>query len=132
MMKLIKLAGLSMVMFLTFTVMAKAQNGGGGGGADRAAQYRQMLKDSVQLTDVQIDSVTAVQQDLRPQRRAIFQDQSLSQDDRTAKMKALNDQAAARYKNFLTADQITKLQAIQDRQMARMRNRGGGGGGGQQ
>ena len=107
---------------------ASAQNGGGGG--DRMAQYRQMLKDSVQLTDVQIDSVMAVQQDLRPQQRAIFQDQSLSQDDKQAKIKALNDQAAARYAKFLSADQVTKLQAIQDRMRARMRQRQGGGGGG--
>jgi hypothetical protein len=94
------------------------------------AQMRQSLKDSIGLSDTQIDSVMAVQQDLRPQRRAIFQDQSLSQDDRNAKMKALNDAATARYKNFLTPDQISKLQAYQQRQMDRMRQRQGGGGGG--
>lgn len=122
------LAGLSVVILSVCAMSASAQNGGGGG--DRMAQYRQMLKDSVQLTDVQIDSVMAVQQDLRPQQRAIFQDQSLSQDDKQAKIKALNDQAAARYAKFLSADQVTKLQAIQDRMRARMRQRQGGGGGG--
>ncbi len=91
------------------------------------AQYRQMLKDSVQLNDTQIDSVMAVRQDMRPQMRAIFQDQSLSQDDKQAKMKAINDAASARYAKFMTADQVAKLQAMQERMMARMRNRGGGG-----
>jgi hypothetical protein len=123
------LAGLTvMLMSCALCFTASAQNGGGGG--DRMAQMRQSLKDSIGLSDTQIDSVMAVQQDLRPQRRAIFQDQSLSQDDRQAKMKALNDAAAARYKNFLTADQIAKLQAYQQRQMDRMRQRQGGGGGG--
>ena len=121
------LAGLSVVILSALSLSASAQQGGGGG--DRMAQYRQMLKDSLQLNDTQIDSVMAVQQDLRPQRRAIFQDQSLSQDDKQAKMKALNDQAAARYAKFLTPDQVTKLQAMQDRQMARMRQRQQGGGG---
>jgi len=118
------LAGI--VILSSLVLSASAQNGGGGG-ADRMAQYRQMLKDSLQLTDVQCDSVQAVQQDLRPQMRAIFQDQSLSQDDKTAKMKDLNAQAAARYAKFLSPDQVTKLQAMQDRMRARMRQRQGGG-----
>jgi hypothetical protein len=119
------IAGLSVLILSVCALSASAQNGGGGG--DRMAQYRQMLKDSVQLNDTQIDSVMAVRQDMRPQMRAIFQDQSLSQDDKQAKMKAINDAASARYAKFMTADQVAKLQAMQERMMARMRNRGGGG-----
>ena len=122
------LAGLTVLILSVCAVSANAQNGGGGGGNQE--RMRQMYKDSLQLTDVQIDSVTAVQQDLRPQMRAIFQDQSMSQDDKQAKLKALNDQAAARESKFLSADQLAKLQAMQDRMRARMRNRQGGGGGG--
>jgi hypothetical protein len=121
------IVGLFAVALVAFGLSASAQNGGGGG--DRMAQYRQMLKDSVQLTDVQCDSVMAVQQDLRPQMRAIYQDQSMSQDDKQAKLKALNDAAAARYSKFLSADQVTKLQAFQERMRARMRQRQAGGGG---
>ena len=119
------LAGLTVLILSVCAVSANAQNGGGGG----QERMRQMYKDSLQLTDVQIDSVTAVQQDLRPQMRAIFQDQSMSQDDKAAKLKALNDQAAARESKFLSADQLAKLQAMQERMRARMRNRQGGGGG---
>ena len=122
------LAGLTVLILSVCAVSANAQNGGGGGGMER---MRQMYKDSLQLTDVQIDSVMAVNQDFRPQMRAIFQDQSLSQDDKTAKMKALNDQITARESKFLSADQLTKLQAMTDRMRRnRMRQGGGGGGGG--
>jgi len=123
------LAVLTVVFLSAVSISASAQNGGGGGGGDRMAQYRQMLKDSVQLTDVQADSVMAIQQEFRPQMRTIFQDQSLSQDDKQAKLKGLNDQIAAREQKFLTADQVQKLADIQARMRARMRNRQGGGGG---
>lgn len=122
-------AALSVVLFSVLTLTVSAQNGGGGG--DRMAQYRQMLKDSLQCTDVQCDSVMAVRQEFRPQMMAIFQDQSMSQDDKQAKMKALTDQANARYAKFLTPDQMAKFQAMQERMRARMRSRQGGGGGGQ-
>ncbi|TDW97399.1 hypothetical protein [Dinghuibacter silviterrae] len=122
------IAALSVLILSVCALTASAQNGGGGG--DRMAQYRQMLKDSVQLSDTQIDSVMAIRQEMRPQMRDIFQDQSLSQDDKMAKMKALNQQADARYAKFLTADQIAKLDAMQQRMMGRMRQRQQGGGGG--
>lgn len=127
--KKLMIAGLSFIMMVAFTVKASAQYGGGGGG-DRQARMKQMLKDSVGLNDTQIDSVTAIQQEQRPQMRDIFQDQSLSQDDKMTKLKALQDAAAARYAKFMTPDQIAKLQAMQQRMRARMGNRGGGGGNG--
>jgi hypothetical protein len=120
------LAGSLMVFLSALSLSSSAQNGGGG---NRTAQYQQMLKDSVGLSDVQADSVMAVRKDLQPQMRAIFTDQSLSREDKMAKMKTLNDQVTARYSKFLSAAQIQKLQGIQQRQMARMRNRQGGGGG---
>lgn len=121
------IAALSVVFLSALALTASAQNGGGG---DRMAQYRQMLKDSVQLNDAQCDSVMAIRQEMGPQMRAIFQDQTMSQDDKQAKLKALNEQANARYAKFMTPDQLAKLQAMQERMRARMRNRQGGGGGG--
>ena len=109
------------IALTVFSVSSFAQPGGGG------ERMKQMLKDSLQLTDVQIDSVTAVRQQFQPQMRDIFMDQSLSPDDKKAKLADLNTQMKARYKGFLTADQIEKLEAIQQRMRERMmRNRGGG------
>jgi hypothetical protein len=125
-MKITHLLAGSMIVFLSaLSFSSSAQTGGGG--ADRMARYNQMLKDSVGLTDVQIDSVQAVRKDFQPQMRAIFQDQSLSQDDKMAKMKGLQTQIDARYASFLTADQVQKLDAMQQRMMSRRRQGGGGG-----
>ena len=44
----------------------------------------------LKMTDVQADSVVSISMSYMPQRRAIFQDQSLSQDDKQAKMKDNN------------------------------------------
>lgn len=127
-MKITHLLAGSMIVFLSaLSFSSSAQTGGGGGGADRMARYNQMLKDSVGLTDIQIDSVQAVRKDFQPQMRAIFQDQSLSQDDKMVKMKDLQTQINTRYANFLTADQVQKLDAMQQRMMARRRQGGGGG-----
>lgn len=108
------------VAFSLLCVTTFAQNGNG----DR---YKQMLKDSLQLTDVQIDTVMAVRQVFQPQMREIFMDQSLSADDKSTKLADLNSQMSARLKPALSDDQIQRLQAIQQRMRDRMRNRGGGG-----
>lgn len=112
-----------MVIAMTvFSASSFAQGGGGGG-----ERFKQMLKDSLSFTDVQIDTVMAVRQAYQPQMRDIFMDQSMSADDKKAKLADINLQMRARLKGTLTDDQITKLEALQQRQRERMmRNRGGG------
>jgi hypothetical protein len=114
-----------MVFLSTLSLSSSAQTGGGG---NRMAQQQQMLKDSVGLNDTQIDSVQSVRKEFSPQMRAIFTDQSLSQDDKMAKMKTIQTQIDARYSKFMTADQVQKMDAMQQRMMARRRQGGGGGG----
>jgi len=116
-----------MVLALTVCTISSFAQGGNGGGAERR---KQMLKDSLGLTDVQVDSVTAVTQEFGAQRRDIFMDQSMSADDKKAKLADINAKIKARLKGTLTDDQIAKWEALQQRQMERMRNRGGGGGSG--
>ncbi len=111
------------IALTVFSVSSFAQQGGGGGGAER---MKQMYKDSLGLTDVQIDSMTAVRQAFQPQMMALRQDQSMSQEDKQTQMTAIQTQMKARYKNFLTADQIAKLDAMMQRMRGGMR-RGGGG-----
>ena len=115
----------SMAVALTvFSLSCLAQPGGG-------ERMKQMMKDSLQLNDVQVDSVTAVRQQFAPQMRDIFMDQSATPEEKRAKLAVLTAQVRARYKAFLSDDQIAKLEAMQQRMRGQMR-RGGGGGGGNQ
>jgi hypothetical protein len=117
------------VLFLSIVIVfcvaqASAQNRG----AEMQAKRIQMLKDSLQLTDVQVDSVNAVDKDFMPQQREIFMDQSMSREDKMAKLQDLNAAKKLRYKNFLTDDQIAKLTAMEQRMREQMRKQRGGGG----
>ena len=96
--------------------------------ATRAAAMKQRLKDELKFTDLQADSVTAIQQEFRPQMRAIFQDQSLSQDEKQAKLGALGDQADKRIQPILGDDLFKKYKAWRE---ANRPQRGGGGRGNQ-
>jgi hypothetical protein len=93
------------VVFAVFSVSSLyAQQGGGGGGRMDPAVLKQKLKDSLKLTDVQADSVVAIGQEFRPKMRDIFMDQSLSQDDKRAKISDLTDQRNKRIQAVLGAD----------------------------
>ncbi|HTS45766.1 MAG TPA: hypothetical protein VMH01_15305 [Puia sp.] len=93
----------------------------------RMAAMKQKMKDDLKLTDVQADSITAIQQEFMPKRREIFQDQSLSQDDKRTKLQAVQDQANKRIQAVLGDDLFKKYQ---DWWQKNRPQRGGGGGGG--
>ncbi len=77
---------------------------------------KQVLKDSIQLSDAMADSVMAVHQQFQPQQREIFMNQSLSDDDKKTQMDALRLQIHSRLKTIgLTDDQIQKLDAMSRR-----------------
>jgi hypothetical protein len=87
-------AGCAFILMALFTsAYSFAQNGDP---AARAAQMKQKLITDLKMTDVQADSVVAINMSYRPQMREIYQDQTLSQDDKKAKMKAITDQADKR------------------------------------
>ncbi len=111
------------IMALLFTGSSVfAQRGNGGGMMDPAAM-KQKLMDSLQLTSVQADSVVGIGQEFRPKMRDIFMDQSLSQDDKKAKLSDLNDQRNKRIKAALGDDLFKKYQDWE----ARNRPQRGGG-----
>ncbi len=116
-----KIISCIVIIFSVISVPSFAQVGRAGGG-----HFKQMLKDSLQLTDAQADTVVAVHQEYAPQMRQIFMDQTLSPDDKSEKLEYLKQLMDARLKNTLSADQVEKLEAMQERQHERMRNRGGG------
>ncbi len=88
---------LTTILFALAIGSARAQRDNG----DRMAQMKQKLKTDLKFTDIQADSVVSIQQEFGPQRRAIFQDQTLAPDDKKAKMKDLMDQSDGRIKTVL-------------------------------
>ena len=123
-----KLVTFAIVAIIGSTSVAMAQGGRGGGGE----RMIQMYKDSLNLTQVQTDSVKAIMESMRPKQMEIFQDQSISNEDKRAKMKSLTDERNARFAKVLSADQMKKLQEMEER-MRQQRMQGGGrpqGGGG--
>ena len=74
---------------------------------------KQRLKDSLQLTDVQADSVVAITAEFQPQLKSIMKDQSLSKDQKKAKLKPVKKEMVARLKTFLTNEQIQKVEEME-------------------
>lgn len=94
--------------------------------AARQAAMKQKLKDDLKLTDVQADSVSAIQQEFRPQMREIFMDQSMSREDKQAKLQTIQAQADKRIQAVLGDDLFKKYQEWRE-QNRPQRGRGGGG-----
>ena len=93
----------------------------------RAAAMKQKMKDDLKLTDAQADSVMAIHQEYRPKMREIFMDQSLSQDDKKAKLAPINDEMNKKIQAVLGDDLFKKYQDWW--QKNRPQRPGGGGGG---
>jgi len=122
------LTGIGVMMILISASSLYAQQGGGQGRMDPAA-LKQKLIDSVHLSGVQADSVVAIGQEFRPKMRDIFMDQSLSQDDKRAKMGEINQQRNKRIQAVLGDDLYKKYQEWEERNRPQ---RGGGMRGGNQ
>jgi hypothetical protein len=130
------IASASLIMALFTASSAFAQDGGGMRG-DTAAMRQAMearfakMKTDLNLTQVQLDSIKAINAELMGKRRAMRQDpanQGLSREDRMAKMQPFMDAANARIQAVLGADLYKKYQDWQ--QANRPQGMGGGGGGG--
>ena|SRR5215831_8887010 len=113
-------------LLTTTSLFAQNQNGG-----QMQQMQRQYLKDSVHLSDAMVDSVMAVRMQYGPQMRQIFTDQSMSADDKQAKVQNIRTEMEARYKAIgLTDDQIAMMREHDQRMREQMRNRTNSGGGG--
>ncbi len=94
----------------------------GGDPVARAAQMKQKLITELKMTDVQADSVVAINMSYRPQMRDIFQDQTLSQDEKKAKMKAITDLADKRIQPVLGDPLFKQYQEWRAKNMQQMRS----------
>lgn len=108
------------IMMAMFTsVIGFAQSGDP---AARAAQMKQKLITELKMTDVQADSVVAINMSYRPQMHEIFQDQTLSQDEKKAKMKAITDLADKRIQPVLGDPLFKQYQEWRMKNMQQMRS----------
>jgi hypothetical protein len=89
--------------------------------AAHAAQMKQKLITELKLTDVQADSVVAINMSYRPQMREIFQDQTLSQDEKKTKMKVITDEADKRIQPVLGDPLFKQYQEWRTKNMQQMR-----------
>jgi hypothetical protein len=117
------LTGIAVMLILISASSLYAQQSGGQNRMDPAA-LKQKLVDSLHLSGVQADSVVAIGQEFRPKMRDIFMDQSLSQDDKRAKLGELNQQRNKRIQAVLGDDLFKKYQEWEEKNRPQ---RGGGG-----
>jgi hypothetical protein len=112
--------------FLTVSVVSNAQQGGGRGMSPEA--MIDALKDSLNLSGKQVDSIKVIFKEFLPKLMEIRQNQDMSREDKMAKSKELNDARNARIKAVLTDDQFKKYQEMEERRRQRMQQGGGRGG----
>lgn len=89
----------------------------------------QNILSKLDLTDDQKAKVKPIAEDNSKQMREVFQDSSLSREDRRDKIKTINDATNAKLKDILTADQYTKYLDLQKQMMNRRRGGAPAGGG---
>ena len=100
------------------TVAVHAQPPQGGGRMNDV--MKQKLKDDLKLTDIQIDSVMAIQTEMQMKNRQLRQDDKMNDDQKKVIMDANTAVRKARLKNNLSEEQLTKLDAMYE-EMRKMR-----------
>lgn len=113
---------------LTISAVANAQQGGGRGGQNPEV-IAQGMKDSLQLSDIQVDSVKAIYQEFIPKQREIFMNQDMSREDKMAKLQEFSAALNARLKGVLNEEQYKKYMEMAERRRQRMQQGGGRPGG---
>jgi hypothetical protein len=113
----IKSVGIVLIATLFFSASGFAQ----GDPAARQEQMKQKLISELKMTPVQADSVVAINSSFMPQRREIFQNQSLSQDEKMAKMKVITDEADKRIQPVLGDPLFKQYQDWRTKNMQQMR-----------
>ena len=87
-----------------------AQRGDTAAMRQRQEAMMKKMQDDLKLTPVQVDSLTAIQKDFQPRMRDIFMDQSMSREDKMAKIQPLNEERNKRIQTVLGDDLYKKYQ----------------------
>src|SRR4051794_13924830 len=98
---------LSICFLFTMVTMVSAQRA-----AERKEEIRKGLKEEVKLSDEQIASVVAIEDEYRPKLRAIKMDATLSDDDKKAKSKALNAEKTGKVVALLGKEKAAQVQTF--------------------
>jgi hypothetical protein len=109
-------------LFITLALLSAVTGYAQNGAAGRQAEMKQKLMTDLKMTEVQADSVMSISMSYMPQRREIFQDQSLSQDDKKAKMKMITEEADKRIQPILGDSLFKAYQDWRMKNMQQMRN----------
>jgi len=97
-------------LFISFSSHAQTSTHGKHG---NGMEMKQMLKDSLHLTDIQADSVTAIRMEFRNKMKTVMQNSSLSADQKQEQMKPLRQEMRARLRAILTKEQMKKMREWQ-------------------
>ena len=105
-----KVLALILFAFALFIVSASAsaQSGNKGMGLSK-----QTLMDSLKISSETADSVIAIREASMSQMKTVTSDQSLSKEDKKAKLKPIKQETQTRLKKFLSDDQIAKLREME-------------------
>lgn len=96
---------LSLCFMVAATTFVSAQGQGGASQAERQAQMKQTFKDSLGLTDAQVQTVLDVQAELRPKMMEL---REVAEAERPAKIKEINELMAKRLAVALNDEALAK------------------------
>ncbi len=126
--KMIACAAIVIALF-SISTTTYAQRGDTAAMRQRQEAMMAKMKDDLKLTPVQVDSLNAINKEFNGKMREIFMDQSVSQDDRRAKMQPAYERRMQNKRiQAALGDDLNKK--YQDWMTANRPQRGGGGGGG--
>jgi hypothetical protein len=126
-----KLFALCTIVF-ALSAVTYAQPGGGGNPEERAKRQKEMIRpqlmDKTKLTEDQANKVIDAYQKAQQETRAVRMNADLSDDDKKAKVKEINEARTASLKAIpLTDDQIKSVESFYQEMRKNMPQRGGGG-----
>ena len=119
--------------WLLATVAFAQQNQGGGDqqgprrGMPSVEDQLKNLTDRLSLTDDQQTKIKPILEDQRTQMQALMKDDSLSQEDKRSKGRAIRESTSGKIRGVLTDDQKKKYDAMEQEMRDRMRQRQQGG-----
>lgn len=110
---------LLLATFVAALFTASAQGGPGGQGGDPAAMRQRMkervkpqLMEKTKLSDAEAEKVLDINFEAQRQRRELRMDNSLSEEDRTKKAAAIDEESKKKYKEIPLTDE--QMKAVND------------------